>query len=224
MYSPEPDQSGRDEEQSPARQPQRARAAEPSAGQQATESHQPTERRSWQSIEQPPSKPGQQSRAHSPARRVVPERPVESGPFRLAQQQPPAGTAHGPPTLQADADEQAAEAESQLQSDPAVDVFDSAEEIVVVVDLPGYDPETIDLQAADQSLLVTAERALDEADVGARAVRRERTQHIERVVAIPAEVDLDAAVATCEDGVCRVTLPKSENARRKTIAFESRAP
>ncbi|WP_435182088.1 Hsp20/alpha crystallin family protein [Halorussus sp. AFM4] len=128
-----------------------------------------------------------------------------------------------PRALHEDVSQQVFNAEPQPAVGPAVDVFDSAEEIVVVIDLPGFDPKTINLQAADQSLVITAERTLDDEEVSARSIQRERLPQIERAVDLPAEIDIDEAIATCENGVCRVTLPKAENARRKKISFESEA-
>lgn len=211
MQSTEPDQRGRDEAQSPVRQPQRVQQTASSQHQQGNEARQRSQR------------PIQQSGEYSSAQQSVQEPSVKQSPTQPANQQAVGQMTQRPRALHEDVSQQAFNAESQLAAGPAVDVFDSAEKIVVVIDLPGYDPETIDLQAADQSLLITAERTLDDEEVSARSIQRERLPQIERAVDLPAGVDLDAAVATCENGVCRVTLPKAENARRKKIAVESGA-
>mgnify|MGYP000504201228 CR=1 FL=1 len=97
---------------------------------------------------------------------------------------------------------------------PPVDVADADDEFVVVVDLPGYDAESLDVTLTDPTTLyVAAEReheAVTEAD---RYVTREREQvSVSRRIGLPEPVDESGTAATYEEGILTVRLPKRSSA------------
>lgn len=102
---------------------------------------------------------------------------------------------------------------------PAIDVYETADEILVLADTPGFDQDDIELQADEQSLLLTATRE-QEAEEGRTPLLQERPTHLERVVQVPPGADIEGAKATHDDGVCTVRIPKNESRRRRTIAFQ----
>lgn len=93
-----------------------------------------------------------------------------------------------------------------------VDVFDDGEAVVVVADLPGYDVDDVDLTVDGRDLRLRAERDTEtESHEEGRYHRRERRrERVSRQVTLPAAVAEEAARATYEDGVLRVTLPKRD--------------
>jgi len=97
---------------------------------------------------------------------------------------------------------------------PLVDIVETREAVEIFVDTPGFDEDDIRIDADEQSLHVVAEREVDYDDDEAVPIHVERPPRIERTVGIPVRVELDDATATYEDGVCRVTLPKTETAER----------
>ena len=103
---------------------------------------------------------------------------------------------------------------------PAVDVVDNTTEIWAFVDLPGFTEEEIDVRGDQHSLVISADRPA-EVEAGRRVVLHERATHVERTIQLPAPVDVGDAVATFEDGVCKVTLPKVAAGRYEEIAFQS---
>jgi HSP20 family protein len=99
----------------------------------------------------------------------------------------------------------------------AVDVVETDEEIVVSVDLPGFDREDVTISLSGRDLTVEADHEEEteahdeEEDEGAdvRYVRRERTHRaVSRTVRLPDAVDEDAASASYTNGVLTVTLPR----------------
>lgn len=101
-----------------------------------------------------------------------------------------------------------------------VDVAERDGDVVVVVDLPGYDREHVDARVADGRLTITAERTegtRGEASEGGspevetgRYLRRERRREpVSRTVDLPAPVVEAEASATYRRGVLTVTLPKT---------------
>ena len=133
-------------------------------------------------------------------------------------QQEPSQPAPGQPV------EGAAWGEQQIggppAASPAVDVVDNSAELWVFVDLPGFTEEEIDVRGDQRSLVVSADRPA-EVEEGRRLVLHERPTHVERTIPLPAPVEVRDAVASFEDGVCKVTLPKSAVERYEPIEFGS---
>lgn len=96
--------------------------------------------------------------------------------------------------------------------EPAVDVLETPDELLVLVDLAGFDQDDIQLDVDNDVLRIAASRtlAIDEEET---LLAQERLTRFERYLQLPVEANIEDASATHEDGVCRITLPKSEQAR-----------
>jgi HSP20 family protein len=69
-----------------------------------------------------------------------------------------------------------------------VDVADADDEIVVVADVPGFEPEDIDVSVSDRQLRISAEHSAEteQEDEETHYYRRERTQRaVSRTVTLP---------------------------------------
>ncbi|WP_148416020.1 archaeal heat shock protein Hsp14 [Haloferax sp. KTX1] len=100
---------------------------------------------------------------------------------------------------------------AQVRHEMAIDVTDHDGEIVVTVDLPGYEKEDISLSVANRTLTVEATRELDEERADGEYLRRERRhESARRTVRLPESVDEDGASASYHNGVLTVTLPKRD--------------
>jgi len=103
---------------------------------------------------------------------------------------------------------------------PAVDIFETAVEIVVEAELPGIDPARVSV-AVDRGALVVAGVKEEPAPGGRVAfLCMERSfGPFRRVVPLPVAVDLTRATAAYRAGVLRVRLPKIEEkrGRRRSI-------
>lgn len=94
-----------------------------------------------------------------------------------------------------------------------LDVAETDDEVVVTADLPGFDRDEILVRITDRTLSLRATREHDTEhesdDVGASYVRRERRhESVSRSVALPADVDEEAAHAGYRNGVLTVSMPK----------------
>jgi HSP20 family protein len=103
------------------------------------------------------------------------------------------------------------ELEPPFQSQPDVDVVTRDDEVIVVVDLPGFEPDDIELSLLDRDLHVSAERDRSRFDESATLHRRERRQSVERRVRLPEPVVDDETTAEYEHGVLTVTLPTPDS-------------
>ena len=91
---------------------------------------------------------------------------------------------------------------------PAVDILDEAENVVVNVDLPGIKREKIKLDITESSIELTADYR-DESEAKKNYLARERySEIIERKISLPEGLDINNTGAKFEGGVLSVTIPK----------------
>jgi HSP20 family protein len=104
---------------------------------------------------------------------------------------------------------------------PSLDVSETKNEIVVKAELPGIDPKEIDLSLNDGVLTIKGEKRQEKEEKEADYHLVERSYgSFTRLVRLPEEVKEDKISATYKDGVLRVTLPKSEEAKKKEIKIK----
>ena len=105
---------------------------------------------------------------------------------------------------------------------PPVDIWEDDQQVVIQLDIPGCRLDDLSAEAVDGQLIVTGERAMS--DGATRRYRSERWQgRFVRSFTLPRGVDGSNISADYEDGVLTVTLPKPEEAKRKTIEIGQRA-
>jgi HSP20 family protein len=97
-----------------------------------------------------------------------------------------------------------------------VDVEDRDEEYVVRADLPGFDPEDLDVRLDGKRLTVEAEREDDDDET--EYLRRERRDRsARRTVRLPEPVEEEGIEADLEEGVLTVRLPKRHDREGTSI-------
>ena len=100
---------------------------------------------------------------------------------------------------------------------PALDLYQNADNVVAIVELPGMRKEGIEISLHDGTLTVSGERKSESVE-GEKAERTERvTGKFRRSITLPARVETDKVNATYKDGILTVTLPKAEDAKPKQI-------
>jgi HSP20 family protein len=104
---------------------------------------------------------------------------------------------------------------------PAADVFETADEIVVEVDLPGHKQEELQIKVDGDVLTIAAERKAERAQKGDSYQRSERILgKFARSFTLPANIDSTRTVAKYEAGVLQIRLPKREEAKPRTIKVD----
>lgn len=101
---------------------------------------------------------------------------------------------------------------------PKVDVLDRDEELVIEAELPGVKKSDIDVSLSDDSITIkTSTYRKEEAEKGEYQRREISRGLFSRTISLPTTVDPDKAKASFEDGLLKVTLPKSDRARRQSV-------
>lgn len=99
---------------------------------------------------------------------------------------------------------------------PAVDCFHTADPhmLTVVIELPGVDPESIQVAVEERSLTVSGERARPRIEGPVYQQMEIEFGAFKRSIQLTEDVDVEAASASCERGLLTITLPISEQAPR----------
>jgi HSP20 family protein len=103
---------------------------------------------------------------------------------------------------------------------PAVDVYDTAEELIVVAEVPGVEPTSIDLALTDNVLSLRGVKEAGGLPEPLLQVRERRFGAFHRELALPGDVDFDKVRATANQGVLTVRLPKRVAAKPRTIPIQ----
>ena len=107
---------------------------------------------------------------------------------------------------------------------PAVDIYETENELVLKADLPEVDLKDIDVRVENQTLTLAGERKFEKQDAGKGYHRIERSYgNFTRSFAVPNTFDTGNIAAAFKNGVLTVTLPKREAAKPRTIKVEAAA-
>jgi len=104
---------------------------------------------------------------------------------------------------------------------PVVDVYEEKDEVVVKADLPGLDKNDIEVNISDSELTLKGGKKKAEEIKEENFYRRERSYGaFLRTVELPCEVQADKVKASFKNGVLEVRVPKTEEAKTKTIKVQ----
>lgn len=101
---------------------------------------------------------------------------------------------------------------------PAVDIREENERFVVLVDVPGVDPSTIDIAVEKGVLSLTGSRTLESSENSDNFRRAERISgKFQRRFTLPDNIDSDAVSARSENGVLEIAIPKSPQVQPRRV-------
>jgi HSP20 family protein len=112
-------------------------------------------------------------------------------------------------------------AEEGLDWLPSLDVSETKNDLVIKAELPGMDSKDIDISLSNGFLTIKGEKKQEkeEKDENYHLIERGYGTFT-RSVRLPREVQSDKITASFKNGVLRVTLPKSEEAKKKEIKIK----
>ena len=101
---------------------------------------------------------------------------------------------------------------------PPVDIYETDENLVLKAELPGINPDSVEIRVEDNTLYLKGERKFEKEVKEQNYHRVERSYGtFTRTFSLPGSIDADRVAASYKDGVLTLTMPKKEEARPKTI-------
>ena len=105
---------------------------------------------------------------------------------------------------------------------PAIDVHETADDIVVTAALPGLKADDLDITMTGQTLTLKGEfKADDEINRDQYLYRERRFGSFSRTLQLPVRVQGDRAEASFTDGVLTLSIPKAEEVKPRQIRINA---
>lgn len=105
---------------------------------------------------------------------------------------------------------------------PALNVWSNAEGVLVTAEIPGVDPDNMEIAIADKTLTLTGSRQPEGLDEDVKVHRQERgCGEFKRSLALPYRIEADQIEATFKNGVLTISLPRAEDEKPKKIAVHT---
>jgi HSP20 family protein len=105
---------------------------------------------------------------------------------------------------------------------PAADIFESDEDLIVNLDLPGVDPKMVDVRVENNVLTIRGERQFEQKEKTENYHRVERSYGtFGRSFTLSTSVNPEKIRANYQAGVLSIVLPKAEAAKPRKIQISS---
>ncbi len=113
-------------------------------------------------------------------------------------------------------------AEEELEGQLAIDVYQTADDVVIKAPIAGVRPEDLDIAVTDETVTVKGERRDSVTEEGRDYFTQEcYWGSFSRVYQLPVAVNAEKAAASLKDGILTVTLPKVERLRTRVVKVEA---
>ena len=101
---------------------------------------------------------------------------------------------------------------------PPVDIYETGDSLVLKAELPGINPDDVEIRFEDSTLYLKGERKFEEEINEDNLHRVERTYGtFTRTFTLPNTIDATRVKAEYENGILTLTMPKREEAKPRTI-------
>lgn len=105
---------------------------------------------------------------------------------------------------------------------PPLNIYTDGESYVVQAEVPGIEPESLDIEVTGDTLTLKGERKLPELPEGSSYHRRERDfGQFRRAFSLPEKVDSSKAAARFHNGILEIRLPHAEEAKARKISVKA---
>lgn len=103
---------------------------------------------------------------------------------------------------------------------PRTDIYETDENVVVLVDLPGASEDTIDIALENKTLTINGISTHGAPDGYSLAFAEFGAGDYERSFRVTELIDSEGIEAVYKDGVLKLTLPKAEQAKARKISVK----
>jgi len=99
-----------------------------------------------------------------------------------------------------------------------IDIEDKGDSILIEAAMPGVDPNDVSIEVRDDRLIMHGEKKFDTEKRGKNYYYAEHgLGAVTRVVPLPFEIDATRASAKYKNGLLRVELPKTQEAKQRQV-------
>ena len=105
---------------------------------------------------------------------------------------------------------------------PAFNVWGTNDQVIVTSEIPGIDPNSIDISVSGTTLTVRGLRDPEQAEKGASYHRRERWYgKFSKTIELPFTTEAEKVEARFSKGILYITLPRSETEKPRKVRVKS---
>ena len=111
----------------------------------------------------------------------------------------------------------------QISRYPAINMWANNDEAVVTAELPGFDPEKLEITVLNDELHLKGERKLPEPEKDVTFHRKEiEVDSFQRTISLPFAVESDKIEASFDRGVLTIVLPRAEADKPRKIQVKTK--
>lgn len=105
---------------------------------------------------------------------------------------------------------------------PRVDISETDTQVKVRADIPGIDPDKINIEVSEDSLLISGNIEESTEEKGENFYRMERqTGQFSREFLLPSKIDPDSVQAKAKNGTITIILNKQQSERKRKVQIKS---
>jgi len=104
---------------------------------------------------------------------------------------------------------------------PRVDIYETKEALFLIVDMPGVDDKTVDVELEKNILTISGQVENGKVKDHTLVFSEYEVGDYERTFTLSDEIDREKIKATVRQGVLRLELPKAEKVKPKKIAIQA---
>jgi HSP20 family protein len=104
---------------------------------------------------------------------------------------------------------------------PPLNVFSDRDGYVLRMEVPGFAPEKLAIEAQGRTLTVSGKREIKTPANGSFHRRERSGGEFSRSLQLPSELDLAGAEASCKHGILTIRVPKKEEAKPRQITVHT---
>lgn len=104
---------------------------------------------------------------------------------------------------------------------PALNMSETADQLSVEAEMPGMRAEDLDIAVEGNTLVLRGERKPDSPEKVSYHRRERMSGRFSKSITLPFDVQADRVEAEYKNGVLKLTLPKAEHAKPRTITVKS---
>jgi HSP20 family protein len=105
---------------------------------------------------------------------------------------------------------------------PPVNIFDSQAGAMIIAEIPGVEPSTINVSGKSRTITISGVRHFEPNGNGRGYHRRELNEgQFSRSLQLPDDYDVNQAQARYEAGLLMIAVPRAEHAKERQITIQS---